>query len=77
MKMAQVIWEQCRRPDGSINLSKAARHTAMKITPQMDMYLSLVEAIKPVTSRQIAALSIATAAALYPLDAAPRSQEEK
>lgn len=65
MKMAQVIWEQCKRKDGSYDLQKAIRHTGFKVTPSMDMYLSLVEGIRPVTSRQIGALSIATAVALY------------
>jgi hypothetical protein len=65
MKMAKVIWEHCVRADGSYDLQAAARQTGCKITDQMDMYLSFVEEIRPVMSRQIAALAIATAMALY------------
>jgi hypothetical protein len=65
MKLASVIWENCQRTDGSYALQAVARQTGCKITPDMDMYLSLIETIRPVTSRQIAALSIATALAIY------------
>lgn len=65
MKLAKIIWENCKRNDGSYDLRKVARHTGCKIIEPMDMYLSLVEEIRPVTSRQLAALSVATALALY------------
>ena len=65
MKMVSVIWDNCRRPDGTYDLSKAARHTGCKITEPMDMFLSLVESIGPITSRQASAIAIATALALY------------
>jgi len=63
--MTQIIWEQCRRQDGSLDLRKAARHTNLYVSEGMDSYLSLVEQLKPVTSRQIGALAIATAHALF------------
>lgn len=68
MKLAQVVWENCRRDDGSYDLGKVARHTGCKVTPPMDMYLSLIQAIRPVASRQAAAIAVATAMALYPHD---------
>ncbi len=75
--MTPVDWETCRRPDWSYDLRAAARHTGCKITEQMDRYLAFVEEIRPVTSRQIAALSIATAMALYPLEPQQHRTEEK
>lgn len=65
MKLAQIIWENCRRLDGSIDLQKAARHSGCKITDSMDMYLALVEELNPIKSRQVAALAIANALAIY------------
>ena len=75
MNMAAVNWDSCYRADRSINLHLAARHTGCKVTDEHDRYLTFVEKIRPVTSRQIAALSIATAFALYPPAAAQERKE--
>lgn len=66
MKLAKVIWENCWSADGSsYDLCKVARHTGCKVSESMEMYLSLVEAIRPIASRQAAAIAVATALALY------------
>ena len=78
IRTATINWEGCQRADGSYSLQTAARMTGCKITEDMDAYLSLIEEIRPVTSRQIAALAVATALALYQSNAAPLpSTEEK
>lgn len=66
MERLPVLWDACKYRDGSYDLRKAAHMTGCKITEPMDNYLAFVENIRPVTSRQIGALAIATAMALYP-----------
>lgn len=75
MPKAPIIWENCIRGDGSYDLKVAARHTGCLITEKMDNYFDFVESIRPVTSRQIASLTIATAFALYESDAASSALE--
>jgi hypothetical protein len=62
-------WENCRRPNGTIDLRKAAHWTGCRITEQGDAYLVMVERMARITSRQIAAVAIATA-----LDISARSE---
>ncbi len=59
--MSRVLWDNCRRADRSINLSVAATMTGCKITTKAHHYLALVEKIMDITSRQAAAVAIATA----------------
>lgn len=66
MNLVAVQWESCYRKDRSINLRLAATHTGCKVTEDAYQYLDFVEKIRPITSRQLAALAIATAFALYP-----------
>lgn len=75
--MSPVIWDNCRRADGSINLELAARHTGCHVTDRVVDYLRFVENIRPVKSRQVAALSIATAFALEGISAARGCEEDK
>lgn len=63
--MSPIIWDNCRYPNGNINLRLAARQTGMKVTEQMDSFLTLLEQVQPVQSRQLAALAILTAQGLY------------
>ena len=64
-RTACINWDGCRRKDWSIDLRKAAHQTGCKITEDMDRYLAFAEEVRPVKSRQVAALAIATAMALY------------
>jgi len=59
-------WERHRRPDGSIDLYSAWQSLPGKAkTPNhVGRYLSLVEQLQPINSRQGAAIAIATAQAL-------------
>lgn len=59
--MTPIQWEKCRQADGSINLEVAATHTGCFFTEGAIEYLRMVEKLKSVTSRQIAALAIASA----------------
>jgi hypothetical protein len=59
--MSPIIWENCRRLDGSIDLEKAAQHTGCFFSNHALNYLVTVEKIKPILSRQVAALAIANA----------------
>ena len=65
IEIAKVNWEGVRRRDGSYDLGLVAQHTGCKITHEMNVYLALVERIKPIESRQAAAIAVATALALY------------
>jgi hypothetical protein len=57
----QPDWEQCRRPNGTIDLVRAAHQTGCRLTEPSDAYLVAVERMARITSRQIAAVAIATA----------------
>lgn len=72
--MSPIIWENVRRADGSINLRLAAEHTGCYVGERAAAYLNFVEQIRPVTSRQIAALAVATAFALDAHSAAPHEE---
>jgi hypothetical protein len=54
-------WEQCRRDNGTIDLRRAARQTGCRWTETSDAYLEAVERMARITSRQIAAVALATA----------------
>lgn len=59
--MTPIIWDNCRRANGTINLESAAKQTGCYFTEAAIRYLDAVENIRPVTSRQIAAVAIASA----------------
>lgn len=59
--MRPIIWDDCRRSDGSIALLKAASHTGCFFAPMAWHYLEMVERIMPISSRQAAAIAIANA----------------
>jgi hypothetical protein len=54
-------WEQCRRPNGTIDLCRAIHQTGCRITEPADAYLGMIERMARITSRQVAAVAIATA----------------
>lgn len=59
--MTPILWDRCRRGDGTISLALAARMTGCNITEQAHDYLVMVESIMLINSRQAAAVAIATA----------------
>ena len=64
-----MIWEEFRRADHSLELEPIADYLArqMRIDPLGDAgrkYLRTIEAIRPIVSRQLAAVAIATAVEL-------------
>lgn len=59
--MSPILWDSCRRSDGSFNLEAAAKHTGCWFSNHALNYLCAVEKIRPITSRQVAALAIANA----------------
>ena len=56
-----IIWDSCRRKNGTIDLQLAARHTGCRFTEKADAYLRCIEEVMPINSRQTAALAIVTA----------------
>lgn len=76
MNLAAVNWDGCRRRDGSYDLHAVARHTGCLITEEMDAYLALVSTIRPIQSRQAAAIAVATAMAIYPVSPAAERSEK-
>lgn len=59
--MVKIIWDNCRRADGTISLESAAKHTGCFISDEALAYLYAVEELHPITSRQAAAVAIGTA----------------
>lgn len=59
--MSPVNWDSCRRNNGTLNLERAARQTGCWLSDRALGYLGAVEAVRPIHSRQVAALAIANA----------------
>lgn len=78
--MSPILWDRCRRQNGSINLQQAARQTGAWFSDHALRYLDVLEELKPIESRQVAALAIANALEISSRAAAernPSSQEGK
>lgn len=75
--MSPILWESCRRQNGTLLLEKAANMTGCKITPLASEYLMMVERLAPITSRQVAAVAIATALEISAREQRPQLHEGK
>ena len=76
--MRDAEWEDCREADGSLNLAKlwlrygsvSDRNITSRALFSVEsglLFLGVVEAYRPIVSRQVAALALATADALAAL----------
>jgi len=60
--MTNEQWDECRNEDKSINLKKAFNEDSFgQPTWNQVNFLDDVESVRPITSRQVAAVALATA----------------
>lgn len=59
--MSPILWDNCRRNDGSINLCVAAKMTGCRVSTHALLYLLTIEKMYPINSRQAATVAIASA----------------